>query len=194
MTNATTPSRLEGRWTVDIERERSVIRSYLWSLRPSLLRWPFLVTLAAVSALLIVLIIATGSAWGWILANVLIALFALAIGLRVILILILRNGLLRAISSGTVVDVILDASGWQSLVGEGATTLRWGDYDRFSVWEGHVILTKTRKGSWLPRSILYAPLAAFGADAGYVPEFVALALSTTSSTGSPSTSSGSASS
>ena len=189
MTHAT-PSRLEGRWTVDVDRERPVLQSYVWNLRPSLLRWQFVAVLAVVALLLSMLILATGSPIAWILAGILTALFVLVLVLRVVLTRILRHGLIPAAPSATVVDVELDASGWKSSSNGTSTTFAWSGFDRSAVWRDHIILTKARKGNWLPQSIVYAPLAAFSANAGFVPEYVVRALSAAGATGRPSTSSG----
>jgi hypothetical protein len=189
MTTAT-PSRLEGRWTVEVDRERPALQSYVWNLRPSLLRWQFLIVLAAIALLLSLLILATGSPVAWILAGVLTALFVLVIVFRVVLTRILRQGLIPAALSATVVDVELDATGWKSSSNGTSTTFAWSGFDRSAVWQDHIILTKARKGNWLPQSIVYAPLSAFGADAGLVAEYVAKAISAAGSTGRPSTSSG----
>lgn len=190
VTTATTPSRLQGRWTVDVDRERPALQSYVWNLRPSLLRWQFLTVLAVVALLLSMLILATGSPIAWVLAGILTALFVLVIVLRVVLTRILRHGLIPAALSATVVDVELDASAWKSSSNGTSTTFAWSGFDRSAVWQEHIILTKARKGNWLPQSIVYAPLAAFGTDAGFVPEYVARALSAADSSGLPSTSSG----
>jgi len=176
MPHTTTPSRLEGRWTVDVEHERPALQSYVWSLRPSLLRWPFLAVLAAIALLASVLILATGSPLGWVVAGILTGLFVLVIVLRLVLTQILRKGLIPAALSATVVDVELDASGWRSSSNGTSATFAWTGFDRSAVWQDHIILTKARKGNWIPQSLVYAPLAAFGSQASQVPDFVASAL------------------
>ena len=167
---------LRGRWMVDVDREGRAMVAFVWGLRPSYLRWPFLLAVALVAALLTGIILATGLIVGWILLGVLAALLLVVLVLRVVLVRSLTVALMPGVANGTSVEVTLDDSAWHSTSPGRSHVFPWADYDRVRVSDGYLVLTATWKGKWIPRSVLYAPLAAFDTDPDTVVGFVSAAI------------------
>lgn len=149
---------------------------YVWGLRPSFLRWPFMVALALVAALATGFAIAPGSVLGWILLGILAALFLVVIVLRVALVRSLRVSLKPGIPGGSTIEVTLDGSAWTSTSSGQSHTFPWASYDHVAVSNGYVIMTAAWKGKWIPRSLVYAPLAAFDTDPDSIVGFVNAAI------------------
>ncbi|KQY73820.1 hypothetical protein ASD13_17025 [Microbacterium sp. Root1433D1] len=166
---------VRGRWTVDAAREGRAIFDYVWGLRPLFLRWPFLAALAVVAAVAIGLVIGTGSVLGWIVLGLLGSLLLLVLVLRLVLVRSLRAGLKPGVPDGSTVGVALDDTAWTSTSPGQSHTFPWEAYDRVAVSDGYLILTAARKGTWIPHSLVYAPLAAFDADPESVVGFVTAA-------------------
>ncbi|MGG7463316.1 hypothetical protein [Plantibacter sp. YIM 135347] len=171
-----TPPAIHGSWSVDVERERRAMVDFVWGLRPSILRWPFLIVVCALAAVVTALVLTTGLAVGWVLAGVLAALLLLVVVIRVVLMHSLRTSLTPAVPHGASVEVTLDASGWHSRSSDQSHTCAWDDYDRATVEDGYLIVTAAWKGRWLPRSLVYAPLSAFGSDGAFLPDVIASVL------------------
>jgi len=163
---------MQGQWIVDVEREGRAMANFVWGLRPSFLRWPFLVALSLVAALLAALVIATGLEFGWVLLGILTALFLTVTILRLVLVRSLRASLTPRVPHGSLVEVTLDESTWRSTAACQSHAFPWADYDRVTVSDGYLILTAAWKNKWIPRSLIYAPVTAFDTNATAAIEFV----------------------
>lgn len=156
---------LTARWTTDADRELRVVIDYIWSLRPSILRWQFLAAIGGVGILAAVLTMSTDSVWG----TVLCALLAVLLGLTLTLLILVRWMLPRSIRAamapdGTDVMVVLNDAGWHGSGAGRAQSTSWETLNRCEVRGDDVIVSAVRKGSWMPRLITAAPLSAFGDD------------------------------
>ncbi|MFZ4892868.1 hypothetical protein ACL9RL_00300 [Plantibacter sp. Mn2098] len=158
---------------LDVDRERRAVYDFVWDLRPSTLRWPFLAILCALVTIAAALILTTGIVVAWFLTGVLAVLLLLVVVMRLVLKHSLLKSLTPAVPDGSAIDVTLDASGWHSQSSNQSQTYAWQDYDRAAVAHGYLIVTASWKGKWIPRSLVYAPLVAFGDDAAAVPEVIA---------------------
>ena len=149
---------------------------FVWGLRPSILRWPFLTAIGVLAAVAMALVLTTGLVVAWVLAGVLAAVLLLVVVTRVVLTNALRRSLTPAVPNGAVVDVTLDASGWHSRSSDRSHTYAWDGYDRAVVVDGYLIVTAAWTGKWIPRSLLSIPLSAFGADIVLAPDLLAMVL------------------
>lgn len=167
---------LRASWSLDVEHEFRAVTGYVWSKRPIVFRWPYLLALFAFGVIASVVTFTTDGALRSFWIVVAIVLGVLVVGLLVLRELV-RRTIAMAVSAtdhvtGAPCTVVLDDEGWHETYDNATVNIAWREGDTWAIHDGMVIVVTPRKKMWIPGRLVVTPLQAFGESAFDVVPFL----------------------